>query len=395
MFRPRLALIGCLWVAAGISSPASAVDESPLAVELEQVLPELKFRRPLLLTHPGDGSDRLVIVEQYGVIHVLPKDLQAKTTKKFLDIESKVFYLDAENEQGLLGVAFHPRYRSNGQFFVYYNPKGSPLTAVISRFRVSPDDPDRALPESEEEIFRVERPFWNHVGGTIVFGPDGYLYVALGDGGKGSDPFGNGQKLSTLLGKILRIDVDHRDGQRKYAIPKDNPFAGREGARGEIWAYGLRNCWRIAFDRATGVLWAGDVGQDLWEEIDIITRGGNYGWSVREGKHPFGSEGSDARPELIDPIWEYHHDVGKSITGGSVYRGQRVPALVGKYLYADYVSGKIWALDYDAQRKTVRGNHPLPGPGHPTMSFGEDRDGEVYFLTEFGRVYRYRPAAAK
>ncbi|MCH9053211.1 MAG: PQQ-dependent sugar dehydrogenase [Proteobacteria bacterium] len=226
-------------------------------------------------------------------------------------------------------------------------------------------------------------------GGTIVFGPDGYLYIVLGDGGKANDPFGNGQNLETLLGSILRIDVDHQDAGKKYAIPQDNPFVGHAKARPEIYAYGLRNIWRMSFDRETGDLWAGDVGQDLWEEINIIRKGGNYGWNVREANHKFGPNGSGPRKDLIDPIWEYHHDIGKSITGGHVYRGKRVPALVGKYIYADYVSTLIWALDYDAKAGEVRGNHPISSEKLAIMSFGEDEMGEVYFFATDGKLYRF------
>jgi quinoprotein glucose dehydrogenase len=237
----------------------------------------------------------------------------------------------------------------------------------------------------------IEQPFWNHNGGTIVFGPDGYLYIGLGDGGAANDPHGNGQNLGTLLGSILRIDVDSKDEGLAYGIPDDNPFVGVEGARPEIYAYGIRNVWRIAFDRQTGKLWAGDVGQDLWEEIDIIEKGGNFGWNLREGMHPFkgGAEASDA---FVEPIFEYHHDVGKSITGGHVYRGQRVPQLAGKYVYADYVTGDIWALDYDEAGRKVRGNYSISWEKLPVMTFGEDEQGEVYFTITSGQVYRFAPA---
>jgi glucose/arabinose dehydrogenase len=188
----------------------------------------------------------------------------------------------------------------------------------------------------------------------------------------------------------LRIDVDHKDPGLNYSIPKDNPFVGRgDEARGEIWAYGIRNVWRIAFDRKTGELWAGDVGQDMWEEIDIITRGGNYGWNLREAKHKFGPTGSEPRPELIDPIWEYNHGVGKSITGGTVYRGKQVPELTGKYIYADYVTGQIWALTYDREKKQVTANQTIQQKGLPILSFGEDDQGEVYFLTQNGGIYKF------
>jgi glucose/arabinose dehydrogenase len=303
----------------------------------------------------------------------------------FLDIRDKVAYNDKTNEEGFLGLAFHPKFRENGEFFVYYTNKAPKHQNVIARYRVSKDDPSKADPASEEILLVLDKPFWNHDGGTLAFGPDGYLYIAVGDGGLANDPFGNGQKLSTLLGKILRIDVDRKDEGLAYAVPKDNPFVGRSGARPEIWAYGLRNVWRLAFDPKTGLLWAGDVGQDVWEEIDLIEKGGNYGWNVREATHPFVAKGgkpSNAKKPagMIDPIFEYHHDVGKSITGGSVYRGKKIPELVGAYLYADYVSGKLWALWYDAEQKKVTANREIPLPAPiPVMSFGEDEQGEIYF----------------
>jgi glucose/arabinose dehydrogenase len=215
------------------------------------------------------------------------------------------------------------------------------------------------------------------------------LYIGLGDGGKANDPFGNGQNLGTLLGSMLRIDVDHQDAGKKYAVPKDNPFVEQNNAQPEIWAYGLRNVWGMSFDRATGTLWAADVGQDLWEEIDIIVRGGNYGWNLREGKHPFGPRGVGPRPGLIEPVWEYHHSIGKSITGGCVYRGQRVPELVGTYVYADYVSGKLWALKYDEQQKKVLANYSLKDKQMPIIAFGEDEQGEVYLTDAFGMIWWY------
>ncbi|MCA9091688.1 MAG: PQQ-dependent sugar dehydrogenase, partial [Planctomycetaceae bacterium] len=204
----------------------------------------------------------------------------------------------------------------------------------------------------------IPQPYWNHNGGTIVFGPDGYLYIGLGDGGLGNDPHNNGQNLQTWLGSILRIDVDRPTDKRAYGIPSDNPFLGQDQlARPEIWAYGFRNVWRIAFDRETHLLWAADVGQNLWEEIDIVHRGGNYGWNLREGQHQFSPQGVSANSRLVEPIFEYHHDIGKSITGGTVYRGKQIPALVGKYVYADYVTGFVWALDYDQSTQKVLGNH--------------------------------------
>jgi glucose/arabinose dehydrogenase len=218
------------------------------------------------------------------------------------------------------------------------------------------------------------------------------LYLTHGDGGLGGDPYENGQNLKTLLGKIHRIDVDHRDSGKNYAIPTDNPFVGREGARPEIWAYGLRNVWRMAFDRKSGKLWAADVGQNLFEEIDLIERGGNYGWNRREGFHPFGPKGTGVRPEFIEPIWEYNHDVGKSIIGGLVYRGKRLPELDGMYLYGDWVSAKIWALTYDEAKKRAVANRPIKDRGLPIYSFGEDEQSEAYLLTPTATgkgIYRF------
>ncbi len=390
-----LILVAFLSFTVAPTARAAEVDTSPMAIEAVRAYPNLKFDLPVLLTHGGDGTGRTFLVAQKGVIHILPKDEGGGETKEFLDISDRTLYKDKENEQGLLGLAFHPKFKENGQFFVYYSTTEKPLTTVISRFRVSKDDPNRADADSEEEIWRLTHPFWNHKGGTIVFGPDGCLYIGLGDGGSANDPHGNGQNLGTQLGSILRIDVDHHDSGKKYAVPKDNPFVGRDDAQGEIWAYGVRNIWRMAFDRKTGTLWAGDVGQDLWEEIILVRRGGNYGWNLREGMHPFGKTGVDKRDDMVEPIWEYHHDVGKSITGGHVYRGKKLPELDGMYLYADYVTGLMWALSYDEKSKTVTANRSIHAQPLPVMSFGEDEAGESYFLARSGEIYTLRRRAAK
>ncbi|MBM4069194.1 MAG: hypothetical protein FJ271_09655 [Planctomycetes bacterium] len=375
--------------------PGHDIDETPLQLKTAVAFPDLTWtgwkgetddgkvntHRPLVLTHAGDGSKRVFVATQHGVVHVFPGGPGAKKTDIFLDIQKRVVYSDKQNEEGFLGLAFHPRYASNGQFFAFYTTRAAPMTNVLSRFKVSKDDPSKADPKSEEVLLTVRRPYWNHDGGTICFGPDGFLYVALGDGGAANDPHNVGQNLKTPLGKILRIDVDRKSSGKMYAVPEDNPFVGKAGALPETWAYGLRNVWRMAFDRKTGKLWAADVGQNLYEEINIITRGGNYGWSIREGLHPFGARGVGPRKDLIDPIWEYHHDIGKSITGGPVYRGKRLRELQGSYLYADYITGKIWALRYDEGKQRVVANRPIPDPGVPVLSFGEDEDGEVYFLT--------------
>ncbi len=395
--------------------PLSAADERPLDAEVVRTFENLEWPdwitgadsgryrdpRPVVITGAGDGTNRMFFATQYGAIFVAKNDPATRDLQLFLDIGERVIpFKPNENEEGLLGLAFHPRFKENGEFFVYYTATPTaehPHLSVISRFRVSADDPaddfDRADPASEEVLLRIEQPYWNHNGGTLVFGPDGYLYIGLGDGGLGGDPHGNGQNLGTLLGSILRIDVDHQDPGLAYAIPKDNPFVDRQGARGEIWAYGIRNVWRVTFDRKIGTCWAADVGQDNWEEIDIIRRGGNYGWNIREGLHPFPPGDTRAATDLIDPIFEYHHEVGKSITGGYVYRGKRVPALDGAYLYADYVTGQVWALWYDPATNRVTANRTIRQNGPPVLTFGEDDEGEIYFTSE-REVFTFAPQAS-
>ena len=338
--------------------------------------------RPIVLTHAGDGSNRVFVATEHGVIHVFPNDQKATKTQIFLDLQDRVVYNDKQNEEGFLGLVFHPNYKKNGEFFVFYTAKNAKLTNVISRFKVSKDNPNKADPASEEVLLKIQKPFWNHDGGTLCFGPDGYLYFTHGDGGLANDPMKNGQKLSNLLGKVSRIDVDKKDSGKPYAIPKDNPFVGQKDAAGEIWAYGLRNIWPMSFDKKTGALWAGDVGQNLYEEIDLIVKGGNYGWSLREGLHPFSDNGVDVQKNMIDPIWEYDHDTGKCIIGGHVYRGSRLPELEGYYLYADYVTGLQWGLRYDDAQRRVVANRPITVRGRPVLSYGEDEKGEVYFLEE-------------
>ncbi len=380
---------GTLTPISWVSNNPSNVDTSPLAVKPEHVYQEIEFDRPIVLTHAGDGSNRVFIASQKGKVFVLPNDPQASQAKLFFDLSKKTRYADNENEEGFLGFCFHPKFKENGQCFAFYNTTDTPHTTVVSRFRVSKDNPNLVEASSEEELLRVAQPYWNHNGGTIAFGPDGYLYIGLGDGGKANDPHGNGQNLGTLLGSIMRIDVDRKDAGLGYAIPKDNPFVGKSGAAGEIWAYGVRNIWRLSFDRLTGACWAADVGQDIWEEINIVRKGDNLGWNLREGMHRFKSEGSAPRAEFVEPIWEYHHDIGKSVTGGHVYRGKRVPELGGLYVYADYVTGKLWALKYDDAAKRVTANHSIAGNTAPVMSFGEDETGDVYFMTVNGRIFRF------
>ncbi len=396
-------------------------EEPPLDVEVVRTFANLEWPdwltgadsglhhdpRPVVITGAGDGTNRMFFASQYGVIFVTRNDPAAREPVVFLDFRERVMpFKTGENEEGFLGLAFHPRFKENGEFFVYYTAKPTPEhphQSVISRFRVSAEDPNRADPASEEVLLRIEEPYWNHNGGTLVFGPDGCLYIGMGDGGFRGDPHGNGQNLATLLGSILRIDVDHKDPGLEYAIPQDNPVVDRPGARGEIWACGIRNVWRVTFDPITKTCWAADVGQDEWEEIDLIRRGGNYGWNAREGKHAYQDDATakfkpgpgyvPASGPFIEPILDYHHKVGKSITGGYIYRGKRVPALEGAYLYADYVTGQIWALWYDEATGEVVANCTIRPSGTPVITFGEDDAGEVYFTSE-REVFTFAPKSA-
>jgi glucose/arabinose dehydrogenase len=243
---------------------------------------------------------------------------------------------------------------------------------------------------------KIPQPFSNHNGGSIAFGHDGYLYIALGDGGGRNDPLGHGQNLATLMGSLLRIDVDHQQSGKNYAVPADNPFLNREGAQPEIYAYGFRNIWRLTVDRQTGDLWAADVGQDFWEEVNLVQKGGNYGWSVREASYPFNNKPATAADPLIPPVWEYDHQLGKSITGGFVYRGAKLPELQGHYVYADFISGRIWALQYDSTTGRVISNKSIASTGFPVLAFGQDESGELYYMLETVNGQGiYRLAAAK
>lgn len=346
------------------------------------------------LTYANDDSNRLFAVSQSGEIFTFENRSDVEQSHLFLNLKAKVSQWSSPgaNEQGLLGLAMHPDFKNNGEFFVSYTAREDDRT-VISRFRVSKDNPNQADPQSEEVLLEVAQPFKNHNGGPIEFGPDGFLYIGLGDGGFRNDPQANGQNLSTLLGTILRIDVNQTDGERKYGIPADNPFVNVADARPEIYAYGIRNPWRIAFDKQSGLLWIGDVGQELWEEVNVIQKGGNYGWSLREGTQAFGNRQADpALADPIDPVWEYDHGVGKSITGGRVYGSQRVPELAGKYIYADYVSGSVWALSYDAATGKATRNEQVIASGIPVLGFGEDPSGEIYYMIDSAQgecIYRF------
>ena len=356
---------------------ASGTEAEPY--RLQNALPGLSFEQPVYLTNAGDGTQRLFVVEKRGTIRVL--DPGADEASTFLDLRDVVRAFRPET--GLLGLAFHPDYETNGRFFVHYS--GASFRSFLSEFRVS-SDPDSALRESERVLLEVRQPSDMHNGGQLEFGPDGYLYAGFGDGGGPDDRFANGQDRATLLGTILRLDVDAGE---PYGIPPDNPFVGNvQGWRQEIWAWGLRNPWRFSFDPHTGELWAGDVGEAEREEVNVIEKGRNYGWNRMEGtlcRDPAGCDDT----ELTLPVFEYDHSEGAAINGGYVYRGHRLPALQGAYLFGDFGSRKVWGLrrGQDGDGTGVRVELLALAPAQIT-SFGRDARGEIYVLTIDGEVLR-------
>lgn len=367
-----VALVGFL-SAGQPAGPAASAAPLPRVV-LRRVVAGLT--QPVYITHAADGSGRLFVVEQAGVIRVV-RDGRLLPAP-FLDIHRKVI---AGGELGLLSVAFHPQYATTGRLFVNYTADQGRLRTVIAEYRVSSRGADTADP-AERVVLEIGQPFRNHNGGLNLFGPDGRLYVGMGDGGSGGDPFNSGQRLDTLLGKLLRLDVD---GGAPYRVPPDNPFVGRGAARGEIWAYGLRNPWRFSFDRATGRLWLADVGQNAWEEIDLIERGGNYGWNIMEGAHCFNPPTDCNTAGLRLPVAEYDRSGGCSVTGGYVYRGRGVAGLAGRYVFGDYCSGRIWVLSEAGPGRWAMAL--LLESGMSISSFGEDEAGELYVVDHRGAVY--------
>ncbi len=344
------------------------------------------FDQPVQVVDPGDGSERLFVVEQSGRIRIV-RDGQV-LPEPFLDISDLV---SCCGERGLLSVAFHPGYRGNGLFFVDYTDTNG--DTVVARYQVSATDPDRADPASVEVILTVDQPAANHNGGLLLFGPkDGYLYIGLGDGGGGNGQ--NGQDLSTLLGKMLRVDVDGTSDDLPYAIPPDNPFVDQPGARPEIWVLGLRNPWRFSFDRVTGDLWIGDVGSATYEEVNFqpaTSPGGeNYGWNLMEGSECRTEGGCDG---FVAPVSGFDRDEGCVVTGGHTYRGTAVPEIEGVYLFADYCSGRVWGLVPDTGNVWTR-----LGPNETGLrisSFGEDVTGELYVVDIEGAVYRLRASPTR
>ena len=348
--------------------------------------PNLTFNDPVGIYTANDGSNRLFVVEQEGRVKVFDNNPSTAETQMFLDITSIVEQDGGYTEEGLLGLAFHPNYSENGYFYVNYTDYG-PRRNVIARYTVSSNNPNQADYQSAVVIMEVNQPYSNHNGGQTSFGPDGYLYIAFGDGGSGGDPLNHGQNLSTLLGTIVRIDVDNPSGLLNYGIPIDNPFINFNNARPEIYAYGLRNMWRFNWDLETGLLWGADVGQNAYEEIDIIESGLNYGWNTMEANHCFPS-GTNCNPEGLEPpIWEYELYVNGvcSITGGFVYRGDTLFSIQGKYIYGDWCTGDIWALTYSEDGNHI--NEHLLVTGINITTFGLDQQNELLF-TGNGNIYK-------
>ena len=343
---------------------------------VENVFPNLSFIDPVGIYHAGDNSNRLFVLEQTGTIKVFNNDSSIENADVFLNLTSIVEQDGGYTEEGLLGLAFHPNYMINRYFYVNYTSH-NPRRNVIARYTVSDNNPNQADPESAFIILEVNQPYTNHNGGQMGFGPEGYLYIIFGDGGSAGDPLGHGQNLSTLLGSLIRIDVDNPTDGLNYGIPSDNPFIAPLSARNEIYAYGLRNMWRFSWDPVTGLLWGSDVGQYDWEEIDIIYPGLNYGWNTMEGNHCYPA-GSNCNSEGFEPpVWEYalYVDGVCSITGGFVYRGSNIPSIYGKYIYGDWCTGDIWGLTYSEE-----GNHTnehLLVSGINITSFGVDGNNEL------------------
>ncbi len=363
---------------------------TPPNVRFEPMHTQLIFDEPIQVIYDGIQSDTVYVVEKDGIIQNVSVLKDATQKRSFLDITDRVGVTN--DEEGLLSAVFHPKYAENGELYVWYSAQ-NPKRGVLSRFKKSPEQSSIDT-SSEEVLLEVREPWGNHNGGTVLFGPDGYLYLGIGDGGAANDPHGNGQNKNTLLGSVIRIDVNPtpeplatpdsfetenktKGNNKPYAIPTDNPLVGQAGIREELWAWGLRNPWRMSFDRKTGELWTGDVGQNAWEEIDIVESGKNYGWNSREGAHDF-KNNRDKDVNMTDPVHEYGRRMGGSITGGYVYRGTKIPALVGAYVFSDYLSKRVWALvsqegeDASFEAKRIAKKTPIA-----ISSFGESPSGEI------------------
>jgi len=409
---PRVLLARLLPALLVASLGSTALADLP-RLKTEVAYPNLKFDRPVAMDYPDDGSDLLFVVEQFkATIQSFPDERDTTDQREFLKLPDPI---NTENEEGLLGLAFHPKYKQNGEFFVYYSAHDMVngrhhRRAVVSRVNVSKDDSRKADPASEKRIWvSADDPAWNHNGGCIAFGPDGFLYISLGDGGAADDTiFTTGQNPKDWFGSILRIDVDHPSDGKAYGIPSDNPrlrdskFADWAP---EVYCIGLRNVWKFTFDRKDGTLWAGDVGQNKWEMVHIIQNGGNYGWSVKESFHNFNTRRKvNPSSPITKPIVEYPHaidrnynpdrkDVGQSITGGYVYRGKALP-LDGVYIYGDFQSGRIWGVR--AKDGQAVENGELIDVSRQRVlniaAFGENHEGDILILAFDGKIHHLVPA---
>jgi glucose/arabinose dehydrogenase len=370
-------LAGCGGSSGVTPMPTPMPPPTPATFDLVQVA--TGFTNPEDVQQPNDGSGRLFVVEQGGRIQIIHSD-GTRTSSPFLDVTGRVGFTSG-GETGLLGLAFHPMYAQNRRFFVNYTRTiGGQLQTVIAEFTASAANADVADAVTENILFTLDQPFANHKGGGVVFGKEGFLYIGLGDGGSGGDPMCNGQNINVLLGKMLRIDVDSPPAAGlNYAIPPDNPFVGQNG-RDEIWLYGLRNPFRFSFDSATGNLWIGDVGQDKFEEVDMLTPqqgGANMGWNIREGTHAFSTACSQTGNTLTDPIFDYDHTQGDvTVIGGHVYHGTKMPVLVGAYVFGDFSSGRLWTLTKSGTTWTR--SDLMSVAGGDMAAIGEDRAGELY-----------------
>lgn len=343
--------------------------------KVEEAFPKLTFQYPVDITYVPDGSRQMMVLEQPGVVRIFSNQYNTDTARTVLDIRSRVSY---GGEAGLLGLALHPKFHENGFIFLNYTRKdeADSLETVVARYQVNLAD-YTADPGFETLVLRFYQPYDNHNGGSLQFGKDGFLYIGVGDGGSWGDPFDNGQNKKSLLGKILRIDVDG-SSKGNYGIPADNPFTGNpDEAAEEVFAYGLRNPWRMSFDTETGALWVGDVGQNKKEEIDVIVKGGNYGWRLKESVDCYKPGKNCEIPDLIDPILDLPQDKGEhSVTGGFVYRGKKWPELYGKYVFGDYVSRRIFAFTFQ-NGKAVK-NEILTENAGNISSFGVDENQEIF-----------------
>jgi glucose/arabinose dehydrogenase len=377
---------------AALSAPVAAYTLTP-------AFPNIVVERPITLVIPNDGTDRLFLAQQRGQVRILPKDESGAEAQVFLDLSSRKMEATEQSkfEEGLNGMAFHPKYAQNGKFYLYYTQQ-EPKRAVLSEMQVSKTDPNRADPATERVLLEIPLPYWNHHSGNIAFGPDGFLYIAIGDGGgKDGDPLRWAQNPFVLQSKVLRIDVDTTSGARAYGIPQDNPFLGKDGHRPEVYASGFRNPWGMSFD-AEGSLWLADVGQELWEEINLVEKGANYGWSFRDGNVKYWRRTDEPLVEtkFTDPVFQYDHAQGISITGGFVYQGERVASLKNRYVYGDWGLGRIWALQYDkAAGKTVSNELVYQSDLDPKgkgivkpAAFCPDAKGEVLVLDWNGKLFR-------